>query len=82
MDCSFTRGTGSQMLTGLGQMHASLRAMHAQDGCQCRGLSVLVYDPDVVTEFNVGRQLFYSADVGLSKAVCLTSRVNMAYGTQ
>ena len=75
-------GTGSQVLTGLGQIHASLRAMNAQDGCRCQGLRVIVYDPDVVTSFNVGRQLFYESDVGLNKAECLVGRVNMAYGTK
>jgi len=75
-------GTGSQVLTGLGQIHASLRAMNAQDGCKCQGLRVVVYDPDVVTPFNVGRQLFYESDIGLNKAECLVGRVNMAYGVR
>ena len=83
-------GTGSQMLTGLAQMHATIRALNheallTQDpaaACRCRGLRVTVYDPDVVTQFNVGRQLFYEADLGMNKALCLVSRVNMAYGTQ
>ncbi|MGI4790091.1 MAG: ThiF family adenylyltransferase, partial [Janthinobacterium lividum] len=92
-------GTGSQMLTGLAQMHATLSAMHLENmnaenpfiengcrfienGCRCRGLKVTVYDPDVVTEFNIGRQLFYPADLGMNKALCLVSRVNMAYGTK
>ncbi len=39
-----------------------------------------VYDPDTVSPFNVGRQLFYAPDVGLSKAECLVGRVNMTYG--
>lgn len=75
-------GTGSQVLTGLGQIHASLRAMNAQDNCRCQGLRVIVYDPDIVTPFNVGRQLFYESDIGLNKAECLVGRVNMAYGTK
>ena len=75
-------GTGSQVLTGLGQIHASLRAMNQQDGCRCRGLRVTVYDPDAVSPFNVGRQLFYESDIGLNKAECLVGRVNMAYGTK
>ena len=65
-------------LTGLGQIHASLRAMSAQDGCKCQGLNVTVYDPDVVTQFNIGRQLFYQTDLGQNKALCLVGRVNMA----
>lgn len=63
-------------------IHASLRAMNAQDGCRCQGLRVVVYDPDTVSPFNVGRQLFYESDVGLNKAECLVGRVNMAYGTK
>ena len=75
-------GTGSQVLTGLGQIHASLRAMNAQDGCRCQGLRVVIYDPDVVTQFNVGRQLFYDTDIGMNKAECLVGRVNNAYGVR
>lgn len=63
-------------------IHASLRAMNAQDGCLCHGLSVVVYDPDAVSSFNVGRQLFYESDIGLNKAECLVGRVNMAYGVR
>ena len=73
-------GTGSQVLTGLGQIHASLRAMNQQDGGRCQGLRVTVYDPDTVSPFNVGRQLFYAPDVGQNKAECLVGRVNMTYG--
>lgn len=73
-------GTGSQVLTGLGQIHASLRAMNVQDGCRCQGLRVTVYDPDTVSPFNVGRQLFYTPDIGQNKAECLVGRVNMTYG--
>jgi len=75
-------GTGSQILTGLGQMHASLQAMNEQHGFQCKGLQVTVYDPDTVSQFNIGRQLFYANDVGLNKASCLVNRVNMAYSTK
>ena len=75
-------GTGSQILTGLGQMHASLQAMNEQGGFHCKGLQVTVYDPDTVSQFNIGRQLFYANDVGLNKASCLVNRVNMAYSTR
>lgn len=74
-------GTGSQVLTGLGQIHASLRAMYEQNGLQCRGLNVHVFDPDTVSPFNVGRQMFYETDIHQNKAECLVNRVNMAYGT-
>ncbi len=75
-------GTGSQILTGLGQIHASLQALHHSHGLRCQGLRVTVYDPDTVSPFNVGRQLFYTADIGRNKADCLVGRVNMAYGTR
>jgi PRTRC genetic system ThiF family protein len=75
-------GTGSQVLTGLGQMHASIQALHQQEGITCRGLNVDVYDPDTVSPFNVGRQLFYATDIGMNKAEVLVGRVNMAYGTK
>lgn len=58
-----------------------MRSLSAQDGCHCPGLRVTVYDPDAVTPFNVGRQLFYQTDLGRNKALCLVGRVNMAYGT-
>lgn len=58
------------------------RPMNAQSSCRCRGLQVTVYDPDTVSPFNVGRQLFYDSDVGLNKAECLVGRVNMAYGVK
>ena len=35
----------------------------------------------MVTQFNIGRQLFYQTDLGQNKALCLVGRVNMAYGT-
>jgi PRTRC genetic system ThiF family protein len=66
----------------LGQMHASIQALHQQEGIVCRGLTVTVYDPDTVSPFNVGRQLFYSTDIGMNKAEVLVGRVNMAYGTK
>jgi PRTRC genetic system ThiF family protein len=44
------------------------------------GLFVTLYDPDEVTEANIGRQLFSDSDFGLNKAVCLVSRVNNFFG--
>lgn len=68
-------GNGSQMLTGLARLHVTLLALGHPSG-----LSVFVYDPDVVTESNVGRQLFSPADVGLPKARVLIHRVNAFFG--
>lgn len=68
-------GSGSQMLSALARIHTSLRALGGQ------GLHVTVYDPDEVSEANIGRQLFLPTDVGLNKAVCLVSRFNRCYLT-
>lgn len=68
-------GTGSQVLTALARINHSLIAFHHA------GLQVRVYDDDVVTEANRGRQLFASAEVGLNKAVSLINRINRFFGT-
>lgn len=68
-------GTGSQVLTALARMHQSLLALnHA-------GLFVRVFDDDVITTANIGRQLFASAEIGLHKAVVLINRINRFFGT-
>ena len=68
-------GTGSQVLTCLGRMDTALRAL------QHPGLFVTMYDPDIVTQANMGRQLFAGNDAGLNKASCLITRVNRFFGT-
>lgn len=68
-------GTGSQVLTGLARLDAALRALDHPGG-----LAVTVYDPDVVTRSNVGRQLFSPADIGCPKAHVLVHRLNCWYG--
>jgi len=68
-------GTGSQVLVSLARINYTLKALGHP------GLHVITYDPDIVTETNVGRQLFSSSDIGLNKAVLLTTRVNAFYGT-
>lgn len=68
-------GTGSRMLTELARMNHSLITLgHA-------GLQVNLFDNDVVTEANQGRQLFADAEVGLPKAVALINRTNRFFGT-
>ncbi len=69
-------GTGSQMLTGLAQLHTAMIALGHPGG-----LEVTVMDSDQVSEANVGRQMFYPSDVGLPKATVLVNRINMAMGT-
>jgi PRTRC genetic system ThiF family protein len=68
-------GTGSQALTGLARMDSALT------GLGHPGLHVKVYDPDIVSRTNVGRQMFFPSDVGQGKASCLVSRINSAFGT-
>lgn len=67
-------GTGSQVLTGLARLDVTLRALGHP------GLFVTLYDPDVVTEANIGRQLFGYSDMGLNKAQCLVTRINNFFG--
>lgn len=67
-------GTGSQVLSALTRMNEALiRLDHP-------GLHVRAYDPDIVTDANVGRQLFSPADIGANKAVAQISRVNRFFG--
>ncbi|MBW7892604.1 MAG: PRTRC system ThiF family protein [Chitinophagaceae bacterium] len=68
-------GTGSQLLTALARMNHALVALgHA-------GLQVSLYDDDMVTEANLGRQLFADAELGQYKAVALINRSNRFFGT-
>lgn len=67
-------GTGSQVLTCLARLDVTLRALGHP------GLFVTLYDPDIVTEANIGRQLFGYSDLGLNKAACLITRVNNFFG--
>lgn len=68
-------GTGSQVLTALARMSHSLQALgHA-------GFQVTLWDDDLVTEANRGRQLFAECEVGLSKSAALITRCNRFFGT-
>lgn len=69
-------GSGSQMLTGLAQLHHAMLALGHPGG-----LSVVAVDDDEVSPSNVGRQMFYPGDVGQNKAQVLIHRINMAMGT-
>lgn len=68
-------GTGSQMLTCLARIDHSLAALGHP------GLQVHAYDPDEVTDANIGRQLFSRSDIGLNKANVLVTRINRFFGT-
>ncbi len=69
-------GTGSQILTGLARMNYTLKALGHP------GLYMHVFDPDTVSESNVGRQLYSPADIGKNKANLLTTRLNLFFGTK
>lgn len=68
-------GTGSHVLTNLAMIS------HALSKLGRAPLLVTTYDPDVVEEHNIGRQMFSPADEGLNKAVVLTERINRFFGT-
>lgn len=68
-------GTGSQVITNLARMDTALQALGHP------GLHVTVFDPDIVTEANIGRQLFNEADLGQSKAMAIVTRINRFFGS-
>jgi len=68
-------GTGSHVLTGLAQLHHAMLALGHPGG-----LDVTVMDADTVSATNVGRQMFFTSDIGRNKADVLIQRINMAMG--
>lgn len=68
-------GTGSMVLSCLGRIDYSLRALGHP------GLHVTAFDPDEVSEANIGRQLFSVPDEGLNKASVLITRINRFFAT-
>jgi PRTRC genetic system ThiF family protein len=68
-------GNGSQVLTQLARIDQSLKKLGHL------GLHVTCFDDDIVTEANLGRQLFSPADLGVNKAVVLITRLNRFFGT-
>lgn len=68
-------GTGSQVLTGLARMSHSLQQLGYA------GFQVNLWDDDIITDANRGRQLFAECEVGLSKATALITRTNRFFGT-
>lgn len=67
-------GTGSQVLTCMARLDVTLRTLGHP------GLFVTLYDPDTMTEANIGRQLFSPSELGLNKAQCLVKRINYFFG--
>ena len=68
-------GTGSQVITNLARMNVALQALGHP------GLHVTVFDPDIITEANIGRQLFSETELGQGKATAAVTRVNRFFGT-
>lgn len=68
-------GTGSQVIGALARMDYALYKLGHP------GLAVTIIDDDVVSEANIGRQLFSASDIGLPKANVLATRINSFYGT-
>lgn len=68
-------GTGSKVLTALMEINESLIALgHA-------GLQVRLWDDDMITSANLGRQRFFECETGLYKSVALINRVNRCIGS-
>lgn len=67
-------GTGSHLLTGLSNLHKALV------GRGHSGFDLTVFDPDIVSEANIGRQRFFPSDVGFYKAIVLVTRINQSCG--
>lgn len=68
-------GTGSKVMTALLEMNHSLNELgHA-------GLFVRLWDDDVITQANLGRQRFAECEIGLYKSVAIINRINRFSGT-
>jgi PRTRC genetic system ThiF family protein len=69
-------GTGSQVLSILARMNKALIALNHL------GLHVTAYDDDIISEANIGRQLYSESEIGEYKATSLITRFNRFYGTK
>lgn len=69
-------GTGSHMLTNLATLFHAFVKLGKQP------LFVRVFDPDIVEEHNIGRQMFSMSDVGAFKSDVLVTRCNRYFGTE
>jgi PRTRC genetic system ThiF family protein len=68
-------GTGSAIFLALPYLHQAMKAWGHP------GLDVTIMDADTVSETNCVRQPFALTDVGQNKAIVLTNRVNLFWGT-
>lgn len=67
-------GTGSQVLTNLARMDYALR------GLGHPGFMVKCFDPDTISESNIGRQLFSPAEIHMHKSTVLVTKINRFFG--
>lgn len=67
-------GIGSQVTTSLAQIGATLQALGHP------GLHMTIFDPDTVTEANVGRQLLGESGLELNRTTALVARINHPFG--
>ena len=67
-------GNGCHILMGLCQLQAAVR------GLGHPGIHVTAWDPDNVSEANLGRQLFTQDELGQNKAVTVITRANIVFG--
>ena len=67
-------GTGSRVLVELSALSQNLVEMDHL------GFEIHVFDPDVVEQHNIGRQMFYQTDLHENKAKVLATRINRSYG--
>ena len=68
-------GTGSHLAVHLATLHQSMMDLGHPEG-----LAVTIVDPDVISAANVGRQRYFHADIGASKAQVLVNRINLSLG--
>jgi len=68
-------GTGSVVLSILARMNMGLM------GLGHPGFFVTSFDNDIVTDSNIGRQLFSISDLGKNKSDVIMERINRFYGT-
>ena len=69
-------GTGSALMPRLMQLHFAMKELGHP-----HGLHVTLYDDDIVSKANIGRQCFFPQDVGQYKSTLIVNRLNQCWGT-
>lgn len=68
-------GTGSKVITALMELNLTMIALDHP------GIDVHLWDDDLITHANIGRQRFAESEIGLPKSVALINRVNRWTGS-